>query len=505
MSPATDNQTVLDLLAGAEANPALVAPARPALTYGQLRANVVRLAERLNSFGLSRGDRIAIVMPNGPEVILAFFAAALCGTAAPLNPKYKQEEFAFYYEDTQARALITLPGDAELAHAAAPPEMAIISATPSPNGTLAFELLRGARAARPVEMARPDDVAMILHTSGTTSRPKRVPIRHRNLVSSASNIVGTYSLSAGDVALCVMPLFHIHGIVASMLATLASGGTVVCPDGFNALEFWGWIETFRPTWYSAVPTMHQLILARAERNAAIVSSHRLRFVRSSSAALPPVVLERMEAAYGVPVLEAYGMTEATHQMASNPPPPRPHKPGTVGYGFGVDVATMDEAGNLLPPGAKGEVVVRGPNVIDGYENNPEANATAFVDGWFRTGDQGVIDGDGYLALTGRLKELINRGGEKISPLEIDDVLLRHPAVAEALAFAVPHKTLGEEIHAAVVLKAPATERELREHCAALLADFKVPRAFHILDQLPRGATGKPQRITMAKQLNLAGD
>jgi acyl-CoA synthetase (AMP-forming)/AMP-acid ligase II len=166
---------------------------------------------------------------------------------------------------------------------------------------------------------------------------------------------------------------------------------------------------------------------------------------------------------------------------------------------------MDEAGNLLPPGAKGEVVVRGPNVIDGYENNPETNATAFVDGWFRTGDQGVIDGDGYLALTGRLKELINRGGEKISPLEIDDVLLRHPAVAEALAFAVPHKTLGEEIHAAVVLKAPATERELREHCAALLADFKVPRAFHILDQLPRGATGKPQRITMAKQLNLAGD
>jgi acyl-CoA synthetase (AMP-forming)/AMP-acid ligase II len=496
------NQTLLDMLVGADNHPALVAPGRPALTYGQVRANVVALAGRLNGFGLGRGDRIAIVMPNGPELILAFFASALCGTAAPLNPKYKQEEFAFYYEDTQARALITLPDDAALAHAAAPPEMAIISATPGADGTLALDLLRGARPARPVELARPDDVAMILHTSGTTSRPKRVPIRHRNLVASASNIVGTYSLSAGDIALCVMPLFHIHGIVASMLATLASGGTVVCPDGFNALEFWGWVETFRPTWYSAVPTMHQLILARAERNAAIVSSHRLRFVRSSSAALPPVVLERMEAAYGVPVLEAYGMTEATHQMASNPPPPRPHKPGTVGYGFGVDVATMDESGNLLPRGAKGEVVVRGPNVIDGYENNPAANATAFVDGWFRTGDQGVIDGDGYLALTGRLKELINRGGEKISPLEIDDVLLRHPAVAEALAFAVPHKTLGEDIHAALVLKAPATERELREHCAALLADFKVPRAFHILEQLPRGATGKPQRITMAKQLNL---
>ncbi len=383
--------------------------------------------------------------------------------------------------------------------------MAIISATPNAGGVLAFEAVRGARPARPAAQAQHDDVAMILHTSGTTSRPKRVPIRHRNLAASAGNIVGTYSLSPDDVALCVMPLFHIHGIVASMLSTLASGGTIVCPEGFNALEFWQWVDTYQPTWYSAVPTMHQMVLARAERNAEIVRRHRLRFIRSSSAALPPVVLKRMEAMYGTPVLESYGMTEATHQMASNPPPPRPHKPGTVGYGFGVDVAIMDEAGSLLPPGSRGEVVVRGPNLIDGYEDNPEANASAFVDGWFRTGDQGVIDADGYLALTGRLKELINRGGEKISPLEIDDVLLRHPAVAEAMAFAVPHKTLGEDIHAAIVLKAPATEQELREHCAALLADFKVPRKFHFLDQLPRGATGKPQRITMAQQLGITED
>jgi acyl-CoA synthetase (AMP-forming)/AMP-acid ligase II len=504
MSPDTNNLTLLDLLAraGADDQPALLAPGRPALTYRQLRANVAALAGRLNGFGLGRGDRIAIVMPNGPELIQAFFAAATCATAAPLNPKYKQEEFAFYYEDTQARALITLPGDAALAHAAATPEMTIISATPGADGALAFEAVRGARTARPIETAQPDDVAMILHTSGTTSRPKRVPIRHRNLAASAHNIVGTYGLGTGDVALCVMPLFHIHGIVASMLSTLASGGTIVCPGGFSALEFWQWVDTYRPTWYSAVPTMHQMVLARAERNAEIVQRHRMRFIRSSSAALPPVVLERMEAAYGTPVLESYGMTEATHQMASNPPPPRPHKPGTVGYGFGVDMGIMNEEGDLLPPGSKGEVVVRGPNVIDGYENNPEANASAFVDGWFRTGDQGVIDADGYLALTGRLKELINRGGEKISPIEIDDVLLRYPAVAEALAFAVPHKTLGEDIHAALVLKAPATEQELREHCAALLADFKVPRKFHILEQLPRGATGKPQRISMAKQLGI---
>jgi acyl-CoA synthetase (AMP-forming)/AMP-acid ligase II len=249
--------------------------------------------------------------------------------------------------------------------------------------------------------------------------------------------------------------------------------------------------------------MHQLLLARAERNLDVIRAHPFRFIRSSSAPLPPVVLERLEATFGAPVLEAYGMTEATHQMASNPLPPKPHKSGTVGYGVGVDVAIMDEGGALIGPGVRGEVVIRGQNVIDGYENNPEANASAFVNGWFRTGDQGQLDADGYLALTGRLKELINRGGEKISPLEIDDVLLRHPAVAEALAFAVPHKTLGEDIHAAVVLKAPASEAELREHCAARLAEFKVPRQFHILDEIPRGPTGKPQRISLAKQLNLA--
>jgi acyl-CoA synthetase (AMP-forming)/AMP-acid ligase II len=497
------NKTLLDLLAGADEHPALVAPDRPALTYRQLRTNVTELAARLNSFGLGRGDRLAIAMGNGPDVIITFLTAATCGTAAPLNPKYKQEEFAFYYGDIYAKALITLPESMPLAHAAATPDMAIINARPNPDGTLAFECVRGARPARVVGLAGSDDVAMILHTSGTTSRPKRVPIRHRNLAASAANIIATYQLTAADRALCVMPLFHIHGIVASMLATLASGGTVICPDGFNALEFWRWVEMYEPTWYSAVPTMHQLLLARAERNLDVIRAHPFRFIRSSSAPLPPVVLERLEATFGAPVLEAYGMTEASHQMASNPLPPKPHKAGTVGYGVGVEVAIMDEAGALLGLGRRGEVVIRGPNVINGYENNPEANASAFVDGWFRTGDQGQIDADGYLALTGRLKELINRGGEKISPLEIDDVLLRHPAVAEALAFAVPHTTLGEDIHAAVVLKAPAAEAELREHCAARLAEFKVPRQFHILDAIPRGATGKPQRISLAKALGLS--
>jgi acyl-CoA synthetase (AMP-forming)/AMP-acid ligase II len=497
--------TLVDLLAPhASAAIALRAPEQRDISYGALRERVIELAGCLAAWGVRRGERVAIAMANGPAMVVSFLAAATAATAAPLNPRYRAEEFAFSYEDTGAVALLVQPASVAAALAAAPPAMRLIEVIDDADGLPTFRLVRGATAAQPFTPAGADDIAMILHTSGTTSRPKRVPIRHRNLVASASNIAATYGLSPADTTLCVMPLFHIHGIAASLLASLATGGTVVCPAGFDALRFFGWIQTYRPSWYSAVPTMHQLILSRAERNQAVIRDNPLRFIRSSSAPLPPVIMERIEAVFGAPLLEAYGMTEASHQMTSNQLPPGIRRPGSVGIGVGVEVAIMDEHGALLPVGTRGEVVIRGPNVIDGYENNPEANASAFVDGWFRTGDQGVIDEAGQLTLTGRLKELINRGGEKISPLEIDDVLLRHPAVAEALAFAVPHPALGEDIHAAVVLREAATERELREHCAASLADFKVPRSIHLLEALPRGDTGKLQRMAMARLLHLSG-
>ncbi|AVH69520.1 acyl--CoA ligase [Nostoc sp. 'Lobaria pulmonaria (5183) cyanobiont'] len=496
---------LFELLVGEDNHPALVTPDGRSLTYKQLRENVIRLVSQLNSFGLKRGERIAIAMTNGSPMAITFLAAAICGTAAPLNPKYKQEEFAFYYQDTQAKALITLSEGLEAAIASVTPDMMLINAKVNTDGTLSFELVKtGSQPAEPANSVVPnaDDIAMILHTSGTTSRPKRVPIRHRNLIASASNLISAYSLTAADTTLCLMPLFHVHGLVGCLLATLASGGTLVCPNGFNALEFWKLVDTYKPTWYSAAPTMHQTILVRASRNPEIVKANRFRFIRSSSASLPPIIIEQLEATLNAPVVESYSMTEASHLMTTNPLPPKVRKPGTVGYGFGVEVGIMDSEGNLLSKGSLGEVVVKAPNVIDGYENNPEANATAFVNGWFRTGDQGTVDADGYLRLTGRIKELINRGGEKISPLEVDDVLLRYPAVAEALAFAVPHKSLGEDIHAAVVLKAEAGEKELLAHCATMLADFKVPKQIHILDRLPRTATGKLQRLAMAKLLNI---
>ncbi|WP_211329291.1 acyl--CoA ligase [Ammoniphilus oxalaticus] len=499
------NMTIHDLLSptGSDHDEALFAPGKPTLSYKQLYDNVIQLSAALNSFGIGRGDRVAMVMGNGPETVVTFLAVAISATAAPLNPNYKKEEFAYYYEDTKARALITLPGSAELAREAMTEDMALIEATPQEDGTLSFELIKGQREPRPTELAAPEDVAMILHTSGTTGAPKRVPLRHSNIVASANNIKSTYNLTKDDTGLCVMPLFHIHGIIASTLSTLAAGGKLVCPPGFSALEFWSWVDTYKPTWYSAVPTMHQTLLARAESNKDIIEANPFRFIRSSSSPLPPVILERMEEVFKAPVLEAYGMSEACHQMASNPLPPAQRKPGSVGIGFGVEVGIMDEEGNLLENGELGEVVVKGPNIFSGYEENPEANAEAFANGWFRTGDQGFKDEDGYLSLTGRFKEIINRGGEKISPIEVDDVLLRHPAVSEAIAFAVPSKVYGEDIHAAVVLKGDADEKELRAHCSAQLADFKVPRRFHIVDEIPRGATSKIQRVNLAELLGIS--
>ncbi|HEV1992361.1 MAG TPA: AMP-binding protein, partial [Candidatus Dormibacteraeota bacterium] len=342
-------------------------------------------------------------------------------------------------------------------------------------------------------------IALVLHTSGTTSRPKLVPLKQRNLFASAENIARTYNLTPDDVALCVMPLFHIHGLMASTMATLRSGGTVVVPPGFDAMTFWPAAKDHGATWYSAVPTIHQMLLMR-NRGERPAGAEILRFIRSSSSALAPETMRQLESKFGAPVLEAYGMTEASHQMASNPLPPRERRAGTVGVETGVKISVMDADGHLLAVGARGEVVIQGPSVTSGYANNAEANAQSFTDGWFRTGDQGFVDAEGYLSLIGRLKEMINRGGEKIAPREIDEVLLQHPAVSEAVAFGSPHASWGEEVVAAVVLKGETTEKELIAFARERLADYKVPKKLFIVEQIPRTATGKIQRRNVASAL-----
>jgi acyl-CoA synthetase (AMP-forming)/AMP-acid ligase II len=483
---------------GAADKPALLVPDGPTLTYGRLRDLVEQTAMALLSRGVAPGDRVALVFPNGPEAILLFLASSLIGVSCPLNPGYKEDEFRFYLEDTGARFLLVPPGEATAAREALPQGGTVIEAELDRDGRLNLSHHAGSKPAGSLDAAAPEDTALVLHTSGTTSRPKRVPLRHRNLVTSAQNIIASYELSPDDVSLCIMPLFHVHGLVASALAALGSGGTVVVPRKFNPLGFRPLMEAARPTWFSASPTPHQLILSRLQDKRP-PGSERLRFIRSCSSALAPAQMRQMEDVFGVPVLEAYGMTEASHQMASNPLPPEHRLPGSVGRGTGVEIAILDEAGAQLPTGASGEVAVRGPNVIDGYENNPQANASSFTRGWFRTGDLGVMDSDGYLSLLSRIKELINRGGEKIAPREIDEALEAHPAVREAVSFGVPHPTWGEQVAAAVVVSEPVTEKELVAFARSRLADFKVPSRLYFVDAIPKTPTGKIQRRFVAEQ------
>ena len=505
-------ETIEQLLAaGADDAPAISAPERETLTYGALRALVDRTVRALNDSGVGRDDAVAIVLPNGPEMATAFVAIAAGATAAPLNPAYREDEFAFYLNDLESRLLIVMAGDDTPARAVAARQGIPIAELTVLPGMAAgeFSLATTGSGKRTVKggYAKPDDVALVLHTSGTTSRPKIVPLTQRNVNRSAANVAAAVALTPADRCLNVMPLFHIHGLIAAVLSTLSAGAEICCTPGFNALKFFAWLDGVKPSWYTAVPTMHQAILARAGRNPDSVKRARLRFARSSSSSLPPQVMKELEDTFGCPVIEAYGMTEAAHQMASNPLPPRARKPGTVGVAAGPEIAIMDEQRNdaFKPAGQIGEVVIRGPNVTPGYRNNPDANASSFTQqGWFRTGDQGVLDEEGYLTITGRIKELINRGGEKISPREVDEVMMDHPAVAQAVTFAMPHDKLGEEVAAAVVLREGQSvdERGLRDFVAARLADFKVPRKILFLEEIPKGATGKLQRIGLAKKLGL---
>ena len=451
---------------GAPHDTAFSAPGRPDLTYDGLRRHVQATVTALNDRGIGRGDRVAIVLPNGPEMASAFVAIAAGAATAPLNPAYRQPEFEFYLSDLGTRALVLAEGDDSPARAAAAalgvPVLEIHADPESPAGTFDF--------------------------------------------ATAENIRQTLRLGRTDRCLNVMPLFHIHGLMACVLSTLHAGGSVYCAPGFNALKVFGWLADADPTWYSAVPTMHQAFLARASRNHEIVARLRLRFIRSSSAALPTRVMAELEDLFAAPVVEAYAMTEAAHQMTCNPLPPAPRKPGTVGVAAGPDVSVMDAGGHQLAPGDEGEIVIRGPNVTPGYENNEAANREAFTHGWFRTGDQGFRDEDGYFTITGRLKEIINRGGEKISPREVDEVLMDHPAVQQVVTFAMPHPKLGEEVAAAVVLRegAEAGPGDVRAFAAGRLAGFKVPRIVVILDEIPQGPTGKLRRIGLADQLGLGG-
>jgi len=476
----------------------LVSSQGSTLSYHELVQALEWLGATLLKLGLGNSPRLATVIPSGIVEAVTFLGVSCHAAAAPLSPGYGEREFQVLLGDLSPQALLLEDGFET-------PARGVARALDIPI----IELPPDVRQWRPPRDASthpefppsPEDTTLLLSTSGTTSRPKQVPLTHVNLMTSAKNVARSLQLGPQDQCLNPMPLFHIHGLVAGLLAPLIAGGSTIVASGVPAKGLLRWIDSGNPTWYTAVPTIHQAILAET-RNRSGAPLHRLRFIRSSSAPLPTLLQAEMETVFDVPVIEAYGMTEASHQIASNPLPPDPRKPGSVGRALGVKVAVLAPDGNLQPANAEGGIAIRGETVTSGYEGNAEANASAFIDGWFRTGDAGYIDDDGYIYLTGRMKEMINRGGEKIAPREIDEALSEHEAVAEAIAFAIPHRTLGEDVAAAVVLRygMDVSEATLRAYLLDKLASFKVPSRFVFVDQLPTGPTGKPQRIGLANTL-----
>lgn len=488
---------------------AILAEGRAPLTYGNLLGEFEQAVRSINAMGLKPNDRVAIVASSGPEMVVLFLVISATATCAPLNPSYTPAELEFYLRDLAPRLLIVekeLPTQAaEVAERLGIPTLQMMPAAHAAGAFCFINPPRGVGNANRVSTA--EDIGLVLHTSGTTGRPKIVPLSQQNLCTSALNVAQSLALSPHDRCLSVMPLFHIHGLIGAALSTIASAGSLACPGAFRSSAFGNWIKTFQPTWYTAAPSIHAAVLARAGQvKEALGTSNRIRFLRSCSAPLSPQVASGLEELFGVPVLEAYGMTEATHQIACNPFPPHPRKLVSVGIATGTEIGIMDAMGIFLPRNVDGEIVVRGSSVMSGYASAPEANKIAFTEGWFRTGDQGRIDEDGYLFITGRIKEIINRGGEKVAPREVDEVLLSHPGVAEAVAFAIPDLRLGEEIGAAVVLKTEAEggldARSLLTFAETRLASFKLPRRIVFVHEIPRGPTGKPQRIGLAKRLGL---
>jgi acyl-CoA synthetase (AMP-forming)/AMP-acid ligase II len=504
--------SLYDLLEGhaqrfAEAS-AILAPDCAPLSYRRLFRHVDDIGRVLRAKGIGRDDRLAVLMPNGPELAVAIVAVAANTACASINPAYSAEELDRYFADLKPRALVvTAKVDSPARRVAQARDLPVLDLTPTGEAAGLFTLAGPAAGEPSSDPVGPGTIALFLFTSGTTSRPKIVPLTHANICTSAFSAVAALQLSEADRCLNVLPLFHGHGLIATIMTSLAAGGGVVCTPGCDVNRFFGWLREFAATWYSAVPTMHQAILAQARLNPDQVAGIRLRLIRSASAPLPPRVFAELERTFDTSVIEFYGMTEtASAPIACNPLPPRRSKPGSVGIPVGLDVAILNDRGDVLPAGQTGHVTVRGASVMPGYDGDAAATAAAFIGDWFKTGDQGFFDDEGYLYLSGRTREMINRGGENIAPREVDEALLEHPAVAEAVTFAVPHATLGEDVAAAVVLRpnADATPKDIRQFVAGRLADFKVPRQVLTVAQLPKGSTGKVQRIGLAEKLGLVG-
>ncbi|WP_454624934.1 amino acid adenylation domain-containing protein [Bradyrhizobium cenepequi] len=480
---------------------AVLAPGRGAVTYAELATRTSDTVRQLRRLGIAQADRVAVVLPRGVDNALALIAVATAAICIPVNPDLTGDELQRYFSELELAALVTSAEAGSASRAAAHAlGVAVIDLSPrAGQGLGAFELAGSSVGPAIVGgAAGGGDDAFILLTSGTAARPKMVPLTHASVCLSAYNAAVVFALGPQDRLLNMLPLFHAHALISGLLTALAAGSSVICTAGFDPVSFFTCLKELEPTWYTAVPTIHRALLSASEHDTEMTRGSSLRVIRSASASLPPAILQGLEARFGVPVIEIYGMTEGASQIAANPRHRR--KPGSVGLPAGPEIAIMDNEGRRLPAGERGEIVLRGPTISRGYYNDPEATRSAFRDGWFRTGDLGYLDEDGYLFIVGRIKDVINRGGQKISPVEVEEVLLSHPDVLEAGVFGVPHQKLGETVGAAIVLRPPsgATAHQLRQFARQRLAAYKVPSLIRMVQALPKGASGKLKRSALVE-------
>lgn len=480
---------------------AILAPGHPQLTYGALWASTKSVVHRLRRMGVSRTDRVAVVLPDGPEAAFAMVAVASGAVCVPLHPGFTINEYQRYFSELRISALVTSAKVSSVSQGLAKSIGIPIIDLSERFGSSEIACAARQRVAN-VELASRTDDAFILLTSGSTSRPKMVPLTHANVCLSAYNVSAAINLVSQDRLLHVLPLVHGHGLISGLVSSLAAGASVVCMGGFNTEAFFDCLNEYRPTWYTAVPAIHRAVwLAAAGRK--LDRAHcPLRLIRSASSTLPSALLHGLEATFGVPVIDTYGMTEAATQIAANPI--RQRKLASVGRSAGAEIAIWDEKGSKLPFGSRGEIVLRGPTITRGYENDAESTESAFRDGWFRTGDLGYLDSGGYLFIVGRIKDIIDRGGQKISPAEVEEALLSHPDVIEAVVFAIPHTRLGADVAAAVVLRpgGKLSPQQLRSFARERLAGFKIPGRIQIVPKIPKAPHGKIRRSELPALLSL---
>jgi long-chain acyl-CoA synthetase len=469
-------------------------------TYKEFEAAVMRTARMLVAKGVGSGDVVSLLLPNSVEYVIAYFACWQIGAlAGPINSLLKSQEIAYVISNSEARALLVNSEFLPLIETIRDELPAILIYDNEAGATR--EEITGADPTAEIDA---DHEAIIIYTSGTTGKPKGCLLTHGNVIANARQISGWLGFNETDRLLTIMPLFHMNAVSVTTMSALYAGGSTVVSQKFSASRFWQIISDYQITSFGSVATMLSMLLSTYPDGVPEgLKTDQLRFAMCGSAPVPAEVLRRFEEKFKCLVIEGYGLSESTCRSTFNPPDQR-RRPGSCGVPIGNEMRIVDEEDREVPDGELGEIVLRGENILKGYYKNDDANASAFRNGWFHTGDIGYRDADGFYFIVDRKSDMIIRGGENIYPREIDEVLYQHPAICAAAAVGVKDELYGEEVAAVVVLKpgTNTTAQEVIDYCKARLADFKCPKTVHFVEDIPKGPTGKLLKRELAKMLSV---